>query len=171
MRDEVRDRVPIGVDLEDSGLERALLKALGAYPGLRAAQHDETAELVITDSRREAYGARLLRVGDEAAGLPPDDPDLILAATLLVAHGYTVRRAAEGHGADAGAAPAPHLTARERQVLDLLIGGASNKHIANALDISVHTAKFHVTALREKLGAHNRADLVAIALRQGLVTL
>jgi DNA-binding NarL/FixJ family response regulator len=65
----------------------------------------------------------------------------------------------------------PTLTARERQVASLLVEGASNKVIARRLDISVHTAKFHVAAVLEKLGARNRSDAVAIALRDGLVAL
>ena len=45
----------------------------------------------------------------------------------------------------------------EREVAALLIDGGSNKHIARALDISVHTAKFHVATLLQKLHARNRA--------------
>ncbi len=65
--------------------------------------------------------------------------------------------------------PAP-LTARERQVAELLVEGASNKMIARRLDISVHTAKFHVAAVLERLGARNRSDAVAIALEDGQVS-
>ncbi len=61
------------------------------------------------------------------------------------------------------------LSGREQQVTELLVKGASNKVIARELDISVHTAKFHVAAVLDKLGARNRADAVAIALREGLV--
>ncbi|MEO8686070.1 MAG: LuxR C-terminal-related transcriptional regulator [Devosia sp.] len=43
--------------------------------------------------------------------------------------------------------------------------------MARQLDISVHTAKFHVTAVLDKLGARNRADAVALILREGLVAL
>ena len=43
--------------------------------------------------------------------------------------------------------------------------------IARGLDISVHTAKFHVTAILDKLGARNRADAVSIILREGLVSI
>ena len=53
----------------------------------------------------------------------------------------------------------------------LLADGASNKLIARKLDISVHTAKFHVAAVLGKLHARNRADAVAIGLRQGLLYL
>jgi DNA-binding CsgD family transcriptional regulator len=61
------------------------------------------------------------------------------------------------------------LTAREREVLALLAAGASNKAIARALGVSVHTAKFHVASLTEKLGASGRLEAVAIALRTGLI--
>jgi len=63
----------------------------------------------------------------------------------------------------------PALTPREREVLALLAQGASNKAIARALSVSVHTAKFHVASLSEKLGASGRLEAVAIAIRSGLV--
>ena len=65
----------------------------------------------------------------------------------------------------------PRLSPREQEVAGLLLEGASNKIIARRLDISVHTAKFHVTQILDKLGARNRADAVSIVLRDGLVTL
>jgi DNA-binding NarL/FixJ family response regulator len=61
------------------------------------------------------------------------------------------------------------LSLREREVLALLAEGASNKEIASALALSIHTAKFHVASLIEKLGARSRGEAVAIAIRAGLV--
>ncbi|TIW43722.1 MAG: helix-turn-helix transcriptional regulator, partial [Mesorhizobium sp.] len=63
----------------------------------------------------------------------------------------------------------PTLSPREAEVLALLAEGAPNKVIARRLNISVHTAKFHVAAILIKLGAANRTDAIAIAMRQGLV--
>jgi DNA-binding NarL/FixJ family response regulator len=63
----------------------------------------------------------------------------------------------------------PSLSPRESEVLALLAEGAPNKVIARRLNISVHTAKFHVAAILIKLGAANRTDAIAIAMRQGLV--
>jgi len=74
---------------------------------------------------------------------------------------------------DGRAAPAAdlNLTARERDVLALLAEGASNKQVANRLGISVHTAKFHVRSLLEKLDATGRTDAVAHAARLGVIAL
>jgi DNA-binding CsgD family transcriptional regulator len=63
------------------------------------------------------------------------------------------------------------LTARELEVLALLAEGASNKTIARRLGISVHTAKFHVGSLLDKLDALGRTDAVIHAARLGVINL
>jgi len=63
------------------------------------------------------------------------------------------------------------LTPREREVLTLLAEGASNKTIARRLGISVHTAKFHVGSLIDKLDASGRTDAVTHAARRGVIEL
>jgi DNA-binding CsgD family transcriptional regulator len=66
----------------------------------------------------------------------------------------------------AGQGLVPELTERERQVLRLLADGAANKQIARRLAISVHTVERHVTHVYSKIGARNRAEATAFALRQ-----
>ena len=63
------------------------------------------------------------------------------------------------------------LTGREREVLELLVEGESNKAIARRLNISEHTVKFHVASIFGKLGAGTRTEAVTIALRRGLILL
>jgi DNA-binding CsgD family transcriptional regulator len=63
------------------------------------------------------------------------------------------------------------LSTRELEVLALLAEGASNKEIARRLGISVHTAKFHVGSLLDKLDAVGRTDAVAHAARRGVLNL
>lgn len=63
------------------------------------------------------------------------------------------------------------LTAREIQVLELLAEGLPNKAIADRLDISDQTVKFHVASISGKLGAANRTDAVRRAVRRGLIAL
>ena len=121
--------------------------------------------------------------GDVRAVVPADVDAAALGAVItVIAAGLSVAPPDRG---DAGIGPATRralgpetldhsgaedeepaviaLTPREREVLALLAAGASNKAIARALDLSVHTAKFHVASLTEKLGARGRLEAVAIA--------
>ena len=66
---------------------------------------------------------------------------------------------------------AEHLTARETVVLRLIALGLGNKEIASRLDISEHTAKFHVSSILAKLGAASRTEAVTIGMTRGLVAI
>ena len=124
------------------------------------------------------------------AVVPADvDAATLVAIITVVAAGYALApppypppHAGEGKGGGADEDPSPFadpgdvadesanaLSLREREVLALLAEGASNKEIARALALSIHTVKFHVAALTEKLGARSRGEAVAIAIRAGLV--
>jgi two-component system nitrate/nitrite response regulator NarL len=63
------------------------------------------------------------------------------------------------------------LTEREKQVVQLLSEGLSNKLIADRLGISDHTAKFHVNGVMMKLGSSTRTEAVVEAVRRGLIRL
>ena len=169
----------VAFDLTDPALEQVLRTLIAGRHDLYEADAEEAA-VTITD-RPAALGGvtgahRVLRVGaDEARRNAIDslDPGLILAAATLIGAGYALERETveRDHSQRLPGSLLPRLSARERQVAELLVDGASNKVIARALDISVHTAKFHVTAILEKLGARNRADAVSIILREGLVAI
>lgn len=60
------------------------------------------------------------------------------------------------------------LTARERQVLTMVVAGYPNKDIARACSVSEQTIKHHVTRMFDKVGASNRVELAMLASRQGL---
>lgn len=68
------------------------------------------------------------------------------------------------------AQPAPLLSEREREVLELISAGSTNREIAQQLYLSPHTVKEHTSALYRKLGARNRADAVQRAQRIGLLS-
>lgn len=122
--------------------------------------------------RREEDPARI----GAAAILRRDvDPDRLAAALAAVRAGLRV----VDDRFPAPVRPAPRLedgpreplTAREIEVLGLLAEGRSNREIAIALDISVHTAKFHVDRILLKLEASSRTDAVVRAVRLGILTL
>lgn len=85
-----------------------------------------------------------------------DEPDAVVVAAS---------------GSATGPEASIDLTPRELEVLGLLAEGASNKQIARRLGISVHTAKYHVASLLEKLDAVSRTDAVAHAARIGVLHL
>jgi two-component system, NarL family, response regulator YdfI len=64
-----------------------------------------------------------------------------------------------------------HLTLREREVLEMMSEGFSNKEIAAQLNISAHTVKFHISSILGKLGASSRTEATTIGLRRGLITI
>jgi DNA-binding NarL/FixJ family response regulator len=117
-----------------------------------------------------------------ASGVLPRDSTLsdLLLAVDAVAHGFAIVRY-DVQWPDSAAHPIPDkpspslgdhmLTARELEVLRLLAEGASNKLIARRLEISFHTAKFHVASIAAKLDATGRTDAVAQAVRLGLILL
>ena len=105
-------------------------------------------------------GVRLVRQ-DEA-------PDLVLTSARLL---DTLPIYANATSDATDLDPAALLTPREREVLALLAEGASNKTIARRLGISVHTAKFHVGSLLDKLDASGRTDAVTHAARRGVIEL
>jgi two-component system response regulator DesR len=65
--------------------------------------------------------------------------------------------------------PEQLLTEREREVLDLIAAGSTNKEIAEQLFLSPHTVKEHTSTLYRKLQARNRAEAVQRAQRIGLL--
>jgi two-component system, NarL family, response regulator LiaR len=65
--------------------------------------------------------------------------------------------------------PGDDLTRREREVLQKMVNGMTNREIAGNLDVSSSTVKFHVSNILSKLGVESRTEAVAYALQHGLV--
>ncbi|MET4804112.1 LuxR C-terminal-related transcriptional regulator [Bradyrhizobium sp. LB11.1] len=116
---------------------------------------------------------------DIVLSLEVDDPALADRLATLLGSVAGLRLAAPGETAAATVvARDPRsmpediaLTQRELDVLALMAEGASNKMIARQLNISVHTVKFHVGSLLDKLDATGRTDAVAHAARRGVIEL
>lgn len=101
---------------------------------------------------------------DMLEGLRRGEPPLsgAVAARLLA-------RFVEPPGAHRPAEPDGQLTPREIEVLQLLVTGASNQQIADALCITEHTVKLHMRNILDRLHAQNRVQAAVLAVHQGLV--
>ena len=124
--------------------------------------------LVMTMYDGEHDVARALHSGAKGYILKSASREQIIAAITAVARGerYVPERVALQLVADASS---PKLTPREREVLELLRVGMTNKDIAAALGVAPGTVKTHVQELLEKLGATGRAEAVNLALQRGLL--
>jgi DNA-binding NarL/FixJ family response regulator len=131
--------------------------------------------LTTFDLDEYVYGA--LRAGASAFLLKDARPEALIEAVRVVAGGDALlapsvtRRIIERFG---DAAPTDErrldeVTPREREVLGLVARGLSNAEIGERLHLSASTAKTHVARLLFKLGARDRAQLVAIAYETGVV--
>jgi len=187
--------VVVDVAIDDRALAQRMRALVRADPTLRLGEADAMAAVRIRDAGPEDDGDAAVIVitdrvgavkalGAGAAGvLPLHTSGRALGAAIsaaaagltvvagdfrdLIVEGAEVAIALDGEG---DAEPASvDLTPREREVLELLARGASNKAIARRLEITPHTAKFHVAAIVAKLGATGRTDAVARAMRLGLV--
>ena len=123
---------------------------------------------VIVRTGRVLPGVQL--AGVLPRGAPPAQID---AAVRAVAAGLLVRPPGSlaTEGFRSAGEDAPLLTPREAEILTLVSQGMSNKAVARALGISVHTVKFHLEALFAKLDATSRAEAVAKGLRGGIIEL
>ncbi len=127
--------------------------------------------IALTASLDQPRMMGVLRAG--AAGYIRKDaqPEALLAAVRAVAAGATyIDPAVARLEVEMDAAIDP-LTAREMEVLRLLVAGRSNKDISATLAIAEETVKTHVSHVLAKLGVENRAQAIAEALRRRLVSI
>jgi DNA-binding NarL/FixJ family response regulator len=136
--------------------------------------------LILTTFESDEYVFEALRAGASGFLLKDTDPAELVRAVRLIAAGEALLAPSVTRRliADYATRPQParslpptldELTAREREVLALVAEGLSNQEIATRLVVSPATAKTHVSRTMLKLGARDRAQLVVIAYRTGLV--
>ncbi|MDP1779967.1 MAG: response regulator transcription factor [Anaerolineales bacterium] len=114
--------------------------------------------LLSTDTTEDELAAAIHAVGQ----------GLWVGAPGLVEGLLRFQRAGESSGEESLIEP---LTAREKEVLQLMAQGLANKQIALALAISEHTVKFHLSSLYAKLGISSRTEAVRRGIELGLISL
>lgn len=153
-----------------NGLEAAR-RLTAALPGV--------AVLMLTMHEDEEYFFQALKAG--ALGyVPKSAPDTeVLAAIRSVAQGHSylhpsvarllVNDYLERTKVGEDRRTDDNLTEREREVLRLVAAGYTNREIAEKLSLSVHTVHNHRSRLMEKLGVHDRLELLKYAIRKGML--
>jgi two-component system NarL family response regulator len=138
-----------------------------------------------TAIRREYPNARMIALttygGDEdirralAAGVQAYLTKDVLHDELLKAiravHGGQTYLPAAVAASLAAQIPRPDLSAREVQVLELIVQGLANKQIAYSLSIAEHTVKNHVKSILSKLGVQDRTQAATAAIQRGIIHL
>lgn len=132
-----------------------------------------TPVLALLDDETEA--AQIISAGARGVLFREDEPETLSAAVRALAQGLmvleprlsTLIAAPDGEPQPLSEA----LTPRELQVLHRLSEGLSNKQIAKRLEVSEHTAKFHVASILSKLGVESRTEAVVRAAQLGLILL
>jgi two-component system, NarL family, response regulator NreC len=145
------------------------LSGVETLEGLRR-EAPTTRLLVLTMHDDPGYARLALAAGASGHVIKDAESAELLAAIRAVHRGRTfVQVGAEPTAEDSPRPPAPALSPRERQVLELLAHGHTNREVADRLSLSVKTVETHRARLSDKLGLHSRADLVRLAIELGLL--
>jgi two-component system nitrate/nitrite response regulator NarL len=137
--------------------------------------------VMLTMSRDDADLAAALRAGAQGYLLKDIEPEElvptleaavrgnnVVARELVGTLARLVGRAAPEPASPRPAAPFAELTPREREILECIADGMSNKMIARALEITDGTVKLHVKAILRKLGMRSRVEAAVAAVEHGL---
>lgn len=114
-------------------------------------------------------GARGYLLKESAANLLPEAIRHVASGQVYLGPG--VPEDALGQVGNEDSDKYQQLTSRERQVLQLIAEGKTNRQIADQLKLAVKTVDTHRTRLMRKLDIHNQTDLVKYALRRGIISL
>ena len=128
----------------------------------------ETKVLILTTSTVSDDLSRALAAGADGAVIKSVATAELVTAIRAVAAGRTAV-SDEVRELLSEDPPVPELTPRQRDILHSLVRGLTNRDIALELGISTDVVKQHVMALLDKIGAANRTEAVAIALRKNLL--
>jgi DNA-binding NarL/FixJ family response regulator len=170
--EQVRDLSPdvVFMDVRMPGMD-----GIEATRRIRDAAPDTKVILITIDESRGAV-SEAIQAGVSGYLLKDASPDALVDAARnalegnAVIHPHLTKTFIEEAQAASGDEPRPTpLSKREREILQKVADGSTTRQVASELGISPHTVKTHLERIFEKLGANDRAQAVAIAIRTGIV--
>ncbi len=154
------DLLMLDVSMPHAGGTEVLLEARRWSP--------ETKVIVFTGIAATGKIAEIVDAGADGVFCKSDDLAELTRAVPRILQGARIICARYLALLDEAVDVAP-LTDRERQVLNLVVAGRTNREIAETLGISAKTVDRHRTNMMAKTGAHSATELIAYALREGLI--
>lgn len=158
--------------------------------GIEATQHirhrwPKVQVLALTIHDDEDYVSEMIRAGARGYLLKDSEPSKVVQAIQRVKNGETffpphlmervmerfhqlVEEQERAYSLLAASSEYLYLTSREKDVLECIVDGKSNKEIASCLFISEKTVKNHITNLLRKLGVEDRTQAAVLALKKGM---
>lgn len=135
---------------------------------------DRTRVLALSMHRDSMYVREILRAGARGYLVKDSDDDTLLDAVRAVARGEAYLSPAVSDAVLTDyrrhvTNPLDLLSSREREVMQMIAEGKTNKEIAVVLNLSVYTVEAHRGKIMEKLNLHSTGDIVRFAIRNGLI--
>lgn len=178
-RETVRAAESVSPDVVVMDIAMPNLNGIEAARQITAAR-PETAIVILSMHSDESYVIRALKAGARAYLLKDSAEGDLIAAIHAISEGKSffspaisrilvedyMRQLEQKHVEDTYEL----LTAREREILQLLAEGKTNKEVAAILNLSVYTVETHRTHILQKLNLHNVPELILYAVRKGIIT-
>jgi DNA-binding NarL/FixJ family response regulator len=150
-------------------LRMPIMSGIEAATAIRR-EHPRARLIALTTYGGDEDIRRALHAGVQAYLMKDILHDELLKAIRAVHEGQTYLPATVA-AALAAQMPRPDLSAREVQVLELIVAGLANKQIAYTLNIAEYTVKNHVKNILDKLGVQDRTQAATVAIQRGIVHL
>ena len=140
------------------------------------AQRPDTLVIMFSSEENEVLLARAVEAGCVGFIQKTRPASEILSMIRAASRGESIVSTAMltsllNHLTSARLSPSHGITGRELEVLDLLARGVATDSISSSLFLSTHTVRNHIRNILTKLGAHSKLEAVAIATREGIVSL
>jgi DNA-binding NarL/FixJ family response regulator len=175
-RDAVDKAAKLKPDVAILDIGMPLLNGVDATRRIHSTSPD-TEILILTMHESDDLVQQVIQAGARGYILKDDADRVLLAAVDSVRHHkpyFSTRLSGQLDSTDPSSDPTrssrPRLTPREREILQLLAEGKSNKEVASLLGISVNTAEAHRANIMLKLNLHTLAELVHYAIRNNIIT-